>query len=58
MFKEGAIHSLEVCMVNPYVSVVLGKVSLPKAERHNGLLTINSQNSIGDNKVRACPSVF
>jgi len=43
--------SLGVCMVNPYVSIILENMSLPKAERHNGVLTISSQNSTWDNKV-------
>lgn len=51
MFEEGAIHSLEVRMENPYVSMVFEKLSLPKAMQHNGLLASSSQNSSGDNKV-------
>lgn len=42
-------------MVNPYVSIISENMSLPKADWHNGLLTISSQNSTGDNKVPSYP---
>lgn len=42
-------------MVNPYVSMIFEKMSLPKAERHSGLLTISSQNSTEDNKMLVYP---